>query len=173
MQHQVTAKQKNAAHCFVCGNENPYGLNMRYYELENGDVAGIFTAKEEHQSYPGRLHGGVIAAILDETAGRALSITEGPDVFGVTVELSLRYKKPVPLETELKAIGRITRNTRILFEGEAEILLPDGEVAATAYGKYWKMDVNKIVAEADAEDFVDVGEWRYIEGEDDPATIEY
>ena len=42
--------------------------------------------REEHQSYPGRLHGGISSTILDETIGRAILLLQ-PDVWGVTVEI--------------------------------------------------------------------------------------
>ena len=46
---------------------------------------------------------------LDELIGRAVCIQE-PLSWGVTVDLSIKYKKPVPLEQQLIAVGRITRN---------------------------------------------------------------
>jgi uncharacterized protein (TIGR00369 family) len=131
----------------VCGAENPSSLKARFYELDDGEILGVFAPLEVHQSYPGRLHGGMASAILDETIGRAINMTQ-PDAWGVTVELSLRFKKPVPLDTELRAIGRITRDTRRLFEGTGEIVLPDGTVAVEATGKYMKMPIEQI-AEGD------------------------
>ena len=106
----------------------------------------MFALREEHQSYPGRLHGGIASAILDETIGRAITISY-PGTWGVTVELSLRYRKPVPLTSEIRAVGRITRDTRRLFEGSGEILLADGTVAVEARGKYLKAQLDEIVAE--------------------------
>ena len=147
--HKVIGKQFNSKKCIVCGMDNPLGLKTRFYELDNGEVAGIFTILEEHQSYPGRMHGGVSSAVLDETIGRAIMITE-PYVWAVTAELSVKYRQPVPLDTTLTCIGRITRNTRLIFEGEGEILLPDGTVAVTAKGKYRKLDLRKITSEEEA-----------------------
>ncbi|MBE5781318.1 MAG: PaaI family thioesterase [Clostridiales bacterium] len=166
-QYRVVGKQKNSDLCFVCGDQNPFGLQAMFYDLENGDAVGVFTAKKEHQSYPGRVHGGVIAAILDEATGRALCQIDGPDAFGVTVELSIRYKKPVPYDVELKCVGHITRNTRRLFEAEGRLLLPDGTEAATAYAKYMKMNVHAIAGEELTEE-----QWRYLDVEC-PETIEF
>lgn len=143
MKHKVTRKQYNSRMCFVCGLQNASSLKTSFYELENGEIIAFFRPTSEHQSYPGRLHGGVAAAILDETIGRAINITH-EDVWGVTVELNLKYKKPVPLDKELRVIGRITRDTSRLFEGTGEILLSNGEVAVTAAGKYLKMPIDKI-----------------------------
>jgi len=95
-----------------------------------------------HQSYPDRMHGGIISAILDEVIGRAIMI-EDPQAWGVTVELNIKYKKPVPLDKPVRAIARITRNTRLIFEGTGEIILEDGSIAATGYAKYVKNEHRK------------------------------
>ena len=101
--------------CLVCGRDNPFGLHARFYELApdaspsptEGDgpagpgpaagreLLGVFRVREEHQSYPGRLHGGVSSAILDETIGRAILLLQ-PDAWGVTVEFSVRFRRPLP-----------------------------------------------------------------------------
>ena len=72
MRQRVTGKQENSRMCLVCGLKNPFGLMTAFYELENDELLAIFRASDEHQSYPGRLHGGVAAAVLDETIGLSL-----------------------------------------------------------------------------------------------------
>ena len=74
--------------CFVCGRENDFGLKSRFYELENNEIMAVFMPSDEHQSYPGRLHGGVAAAILDETIGCAALKHKSLDLWGVTVDFS-------------------------------------------------------------------------------------
>ena len=150
-------KQPNSKMCFVCGMKNVAGLKAFFYELDDGSVMAKFTPQEIHQGYPGRLHGGVAAAILDETIGRALMVKYGETVWGVTAELRLRFHKAVPLGEELRVIGRITRDTRRIFEGEGELLLPDGTVAVSAYGKYIKLPLEQI-ADFDPEEH----EWRVV-----------
>ncbi len=150
-------KQPNSKMCFVCGMKNVAGLKAFFYELEDGSVMARFVPQEVHQSYPGRMHGGVAAAILDETIGRALMVKYGETVWGVTAELRLRFHKAVPLGQELRVIGRITRDTRRIFEGEGELLLPDGTVAVSAYGKYIKLPLEQI-ADFDPEE----QEWRVV-----------
>jgi uncharacterized protein (TIGR00369 family) len=129
--------------CLVCGTDNVAGLKARFYELEGGELLGVFQPREFHQSYPGRLHGGIASAVLDETIGRAVNIDD-PDAFGVTVELTVRFRKPVPLGEEIHAIARITRDSRRIFEGTGEIVLADGSVAVEASGKYMKMPIGAI-----------------------------
>lgn len=165
MNLKVDKKQYSSKRCLICGVDNTLGLHTEFYELENGDLVGIFKSKDEHQSYPGRVHGGISAALLDETIGRAINITE--DTFGVTIELNLKYRKPVPLCKELKVIGRITKNNHRAFEGEGEIILEDGSVAVTATGRYMKMSADKITDEAFTQE-----EWFIDEKETDPKIIE-
>ena len=74
MHYHVKRKQPNSKMCFVCGMKNSFGLQTFFYELENNELLAIFKPGEEHQSYPGRLHGGIAAAILYETIGRAIMI---------------------------------------------------------------------------------------------------
>lgn len=166
MTYKVTRKQQNSKMCLVCGLKNDFGLKTSFYELENGELAAVFSTLEEHQSYPGRLHGGIAGSILDETIGRAIMVNQD-NIWGVTIELTVTYKKPIPLNQPLRAVGRITKNSSRIFEGTGEIYLPDGEVAATAYGRYLKMPIEKI---ADFNN--DHEEWCIIPSPDDPETIE-
>ena len=145
----------------MCGLQNDLGLHASFYELENGDLMAVFKGKEGHQSYPGRLHGGMSSAMLDETIGRAIMITE-PDTFGVTIELNLKYRKPVPLGEAVRVIGRITNKTRRSFEGTGEILLEDGSVAVSASGKFLRIPLDQIMEPGDTLD------WQVISNEDDP-----
>ena len=162
----VTGKQHNSKMCFVCGLKNPAGLHASFFEVEGDQLVGLFTPCEEHQGYPGRLHGGVSAAILDEAIGRAMNVTD-QDVWGVTVEISIRYRKPVPLDSELRVVGRITDQNRRMFEGTGEILLPDGTVAVEGRGKYIKLPLDDI---ADF-DFTEQ-EWNVALSEGDPKEID-
>ncbi|MEN8232974.1 MAG: PaaI family thioesterase [Thermodesulfobacteriota bacterium] len=166
MLHTVTAKQPNSRMCLVCGLKNPFGLHTSFFELDNGELLATFKPKEEHQSYPGRLHGGIISTILDEAIGRAIMIQSEGDIWGVTVDLQIRFKKPVPLYEELRVLGRITKNSSRFFEGTGELLLQDGTVAAEGHGKYLKIPLEKIA------DFdVDHQEWRVVQSDDDPKEV--
>ena len=147
MSHAVLAAQNISRMCMVCGTQNTAGLHARFFEIEGGELACVFTPREEHQGYPGRLHGGIASTVLDETIGRAINLTD-PDAWGVTVELTVRYRRPVPLGSEIVARGRITKDSSRLFEGSAEILLDDGTVAVEAAGKYLRLPIDKI-AEGD------------------------
>lgn len=165
MKQKVVNKQNNSKMCFVCGMSNDLGLKASFYEIENGELVATFTPKEIHQSYPGRLHGGIASTILDEAIGRAMLITD-KETWGVTLELNVKFKKPVPYDEELKVICKITKETSRTFEGEGRILLPNGDIAITAEGKYFKMHVSKIT---DADFTKD--QWFLVENENDPDSF--
>jgi uncharacterized protein (TIGR00369 family) len=144
LKKRVVKKHNAAKHCFVCGVENSFGLHTDFYELEDSTLAAIVIPQEQHQSYPGRVHGGVSTALLDETIGRAVNVAE-PDTWAVTVELTTRYKKPVPYGVPLTV----------------------GEVAVTATGKYMKLKLENIA------DFDAAGEtWESYPRESDPEWVD-
>jgi len=167
MLHHIVGKQHNSKLCFVCGLKNKFGIKAHFYVTEAEELIAVFTPSEEHQSYPGRMHGGIASAILDETIGRAILNKYETEVWGVTIDLSVKFKKPIPLDEELKVIGRITNENSRMFEGTGELVLKNGEVAVTAHGKYLKVQLEKIT------DFdIEENEWRIVELDSDPKEIE-
>lgn len=158
MNTRVVSAQNVSRMCLVCGVENDLGLGARFLELEDGRLMGIFEPREQHQSYPGRLHGGVASAILDETIGRAVNLTDA-EAWGVTIELTVKYRKPVPLDRPIRAIATITKDSGRVFEGAGTIVLDDGSVAVEATGRYLKLPIARIAdGDFDAEWFEDARE---------------
>ena len=100
-----THPQPNSRHCFVCGLENPFGLHLRFYETGPGEVTAEFTAPQHFQGYPGVVHGGIVAAMLDEISGRAMMGSDPPR-FMFTARMEIRYRKNVPLGQPLRLVGR-------------------------------------------------------------------
>jgi len=117
--------------CFVCGRENPCGLKLKFYEdPENGTVQAEFVVLEMYQGYPGVVHGGVIAAILDEVAGRAVMLRKDHEAFMVTLRLTVRYRKPTPVGVPLVAVGWVEQIGGPGAKVAGQIRLPDGTVSA-------------------------------------------
>ena len=165
--HRVTAKQPNSKMCLVCGLHNEPGLQAAFYELESQQLVGIFTPRNHQQGYPGRLHGGIAASMLDETIGRAIRLTHGDAMWGVTIELNTKFRKPIPLDESLTTIARITKETKRHFEGDGAILLPNGRVAAEGRGRYLKLPIDSI-SDFDFED----QQWKVTPAAGDPETID-
>ena len=167
MRMKITKKQPNSRMCFVCGMDNRFGLKCRFYELEDDQLMALFKPSEEHQGYPGRLHGGIAATVLDETVGRAIMCRHSSNIWGVTVDFSMKLRKPVPLLGEIQVVSRIISETKRAFQGAGEIILANGQVAIEARGKYLKMDIEKIA------DFDHQGaDWQVVSHPADPQYLD-
>jgi uncharacterized protein (TIGR00369 family) len=153
--------------CFVCGEKNDFGLHAKFYETEDNQLVALINPTEEHQGYPGRMHGGIAATILDETIARSINNGKTEQLWGVTMELKTKFRKPVPLGQEIKIIARVTNEGTRTFEGSGEIILPGGEVAVSAEGKYIKLPIDKISSDDFLED-----QWFYSKNNDDTSEIE-
>ena len=143
MKLKVIAKQNNSDMCVVCGTKNPLSLGTKFYHVEGDLIVGLVTGRDEHQSYPNRMHGGMISALLDEVIGRAINTVE-PEAFGVTTDINVKFKKPVPLNEEIRIVGRLTKNTRLIFQAEGFIEDKNGTILATGSATYVKMTAEKI-----------------------------
>lgn len=104
---------------------------MRFYDNGQDEVCSETTIAEEYQGYPGVVHGGVIASILDEVVCRVAMI-EDHHHFMMSVKLEVKYRHPVPTETPLQVTGRIVRLRGRLGKAVGEVRLPDGTIAAEA-----------------------------------------
>jgi acyl-coenzyme A thioesterase PaaI-like protein len=124
-------KQANSLHCFVCGRDNPVGLHLSFYETAPGEVSVDFIPPDHYQGYPGVLHGGIVASILDETAGRAL-MGPFPPRFMFTAKLEIKYRKNVPIGKPLKIIGKAGRVRSRMAESWSGIYDQAGELLAEA-----------------------------------------
>jgi len=124
-------KQPNSDMCFVCGRNNPVGLYLQFFDNGKDEVFSDYTVPARYQSYPGIVHGGILASMLDEVVGRVAIIGDHHH-FMVSVRLQVVYRHPVPVETPLKIRGRIVRLRGRLGKAQGEVILPDGKVACEA-----------------------------------------
>ena len=112
--------------------ENPVGLHLHIYEIAPGEVVSSYSAPEHFQGYPGVLHGGIVAAIIDEISGRALI---GSDLlnprFMFSAKMEVKYRKNVPIGKPLigKA-GKSRANSAEawagIYDAETNELLAEG-----------------------------------------------
>ena len=114
--------------CFGCGKDNPVGLHLKFYE-EGDTVKAEFVPNENHQSWPGYVHGGVLSVILDEAIGKACFREKA---YCVTAQLDICIKSMARIGEPLIASGHITRRSKRLFETEAELRRKDGTIVAEA-----------------------------------------
>jgi len=83
----------------VSGGSNPMGLGG--YLWREGDVSVMqVTLGKAFEGAPGRAHGGIVAALLDETMGLVMAIN---DVLAYTVQLDISYLAPTPVNEPIIA----------------------------------------------------------------------
>lgn len=140
---KVIKRQRNSRNCIICGLDNEISTKAPFYEMEDKSLVTIFKYQWLHQSYPQRVHGGLITAMLDELIGRALWIDE-PNTYGVTTNINVKFRKPVPYDETLYGVGKLTKNTKMFFGGIGKIFNSNGEVLAEAEINYIKQPTSKI-----------------------------
>jgi uncharacterized protein (TIGR00369 family) len=105
--------------CYVCGTENPEGLGV-HFEIDHAarSISARFTPRDAHQGFEGIVHGGIIAALLDEAMAK-LSVALG--IPAVTAEMTVKFKAAAAPGEELLITGRLVEETRRLVRAEAAI----------------------------------------------------
>lgn len=118
--------------CWGCG-ENATGIGLPQ-PTEQGatDYEARFSFREEHQAGPGLVHGGLVAAALDEAAGLLATWYRFPSV---TTRLAVRYRQPVHINRELTIRAELAGDLGRRLELRAELLDGD-ELLADAQGSW-------------------------------------
>lgn len=127
----MLSRQPNSHHCFVCGLANPFGLQLKFYETGPGEVTTEVTIPEQFQGYPGIVHGGVVAAMLDEVAARS-QMSGDPPRFMYTARLNVQYRKNVPVGQPIRAVGKAGASRRRTAAATSAIYAMDGTLLAEA-----------------------------------------
>ena len=115
--------------CFVCGSDNPDGLQVRFtLERERGRASCTVRLAERFQGWEGIAHGGILSTLLDEAAIYACRC-EGEQF--VTAGLAVRFRKPVPVGEVLEVSAEIRERRRRLYKVRSEVRVA-GELHAEA-----------------------------------------
>jgi uncharacterized protein (TIGR00369 family) len=119
--------------CFVCGDLNADGLRLPIYSSADRAWTEL-TIEPRFQGWADLSHGGILATLLDEVMGWALF---EHDCWGVTAEMTVRYKRPVPVGQRIRVEGWPREVRRRLFRAEGHIVdAAAGTVLCTASGTY-------------------------------------
>lgn len=112
--------------CFACGVDNPKGLKL-VFENRGGEARAEWTPGPEHVGWSGVIHGGLISTLLDEAMAYAL-IYSG--VFGVTGQLSVRFRKPLHVGEKVAVTARVV-------EAKGRLIRAAGEVRRLSEASGW------------------------------------
>ena len=124
-------RQPNSRHCFVCGLSNPFGLQLCFDVTAPGEVTTLYTVPEKFQGFPGVVHGGVVAAMLDEVCARVHMGIDTPR-FMYTATLEVRYRKNIPIGQLLRIVGKAEKSKARTAKSTGVIYGPDGDILAEA-----------------------------------------
>jgi uncharacterized protein (TIGR00369 family) len=118
--------------CFACGGENPIGMHL-HIALGDGTARARWVGGENFVGWSDKLHGGIIATLLDEVMAWAPSSF---DSWAVTAEMTIRYRSPALPGEELEAEGRVVERRRRIYEVSGIVRGADGRVVAEGSGRY-------------------------------------
>ena len=123
--------------CFVCGESNPNGLQAKFTVDGEGRVRLETVIDHEFEGYGGHVHGGVLTALLDETA--VWSVIHSLGRMCTTIQLTVTFRQPVPGGTQVVEVGEVTgRKSRFHF-AKSEMRDAEGTLMATAEGRFMAM----------------------------------
>lgn len=116
--------------CFGCAPDNPYGLRMEFYE-DGDDVVSFWNPSDNFQGWLHTLHGGIQSALIDETC--LWVIARKLQTSGMTTNLDIKFRKPVPTGPEIKIEIRVRiREQKRNFVFLTGKIIYNGEVCSEA-----------------------------------------
>jgi uncharacterized protein (TIGR00369 family) len=131
-------EMRDARWCFVCGPQNPLGLRLTF-RAEGEEVQAVFVPGPHHVGYDGVVHGGILAAVLDDAMAN-LYFLRGEEALTTRMEVRFRREgRPgEPLSITAREVGRrgqfakaraVATNTRgeVVAEAEGTFLCRSGE----------------------------------------------
>jgi acyl-coenzyme A thioesterase PaaI-like protein len=120
--------------CFGCSPTNPHGLGLRFRRV--GETIHVRTTIPDHfHGAPGIAHGGIVATLLDEISCAVAAFVLDHRV--VTGELTVRYERPVPVETSLELRAHTASRTHPRYVVIAAEVRRNGERLAHSTGKFF------------------------------------
>ena len=119
-------------HCFACGATNPIGMRLKI-EIGQDMSRATWVAGDDFVGWSDKIHGGIIATLLDEVMAWAPA---SDDAWAVTAEMTIRYRSPASPGEELRAVGRVVGRRRRIYDVTGEVRGADGRVIAEGSGTY-------------------------------------
>lgn len=126
--------------CYGCGEANPAGFNLSAVASEDGGVRVEHTFDDRFLGAPGLVHGGALAAILDDVYGMVLIRELVP---AVTMDLAVSYRRPIHLDEPCVLAGRLVERDGRDLHLEASIEQHDA-VKVTSTARFRILDPERI-----------------------------
>lgn len=117
----------------MAGMRNPVALPLTVTGDDEGSMTATFTFGAPYEGPPGCLHGGIIAAVLDQVVGAAPARIGMP---GLTAYLNTTYRRPTLLGVEHVVRGWVERVDGWKIHARGDIRDPQDRVTAEAEGLF-------------------------------------
>ena len=118
--------------CFACGDTNPIGMQL-HIELGEGTARTTWTPSHDFVGWEDKVHGGLLATLLDEVMAWAPS---SYDSWAVTAEMKIRYRSPANPGETLSAEAWVDQRRRRIYHVRGEVRGADGRLVAEAEGRF-------------------------------------
>jgi acyl-coenzyme A thioesterase PaaI-like protein len=119
--------------CFVCGQNNPHGLQIRFQQQTDGGMTATWTPASAWEGFRGIVHGGVVSTVLDEAMSKAVA---GTGIEALTAELRVRFRRHVTSGHQFFIRGWIVTRNKRLMKTEAVLMATDGTEYAHAWATF-------------------------------------
>ena len=141
-ENRIPIQKLQGHHCFACGTNNPIGLNMNFYRMEDA-VCSDITLGKNHEGWENMAHGGIISTLLDEVM--SWTVLYFKKAFLVTRKMEIKYIKPVPLHMPLTARGKILAEPGgSKIEDRGEIVDPNRKLLVRSHGQFVMLTENQL-----------------------------
>jgi acyl-coenzyme A thioesterase PaaI-like protein len=130
---QTALRARAQSSCFVCGQDNPHGLQIQFQRQDDGGITATWTPAAAWEGFRGIIHGGIVSAVLDEAMSKAVASTKTE---ALTAELRVRFRRRVTSGSPFSIRGWIVSRNKRLIKTEAVLLAPDGKEHARAWATF-------------------------------------
>lgn len=125
---------ESVSNCFGCAPTNAVGLQL-LFEQTGDRCSTRVRLGSDYESFPGIVHGGIVAAVIDETM--AQTVYRSGRVAAFTIGLRIRYGRPMETDVEHLAYAEITSRDDCSVRVSGRIELPSGDLVATGDGTFY------------------------------------
>lgn len=129
--------------CFGCAPTNQIGLGLQFIQFGNS-YESWFALGADYESYPGVVHGGIVATVVDEIMSQAVYRDCGTSVY--TIGLRVRYGQPMRTDVKHRATAQVTRSDNEVIVADSRIEAASGELVAAATGTFHRIPEDEIAS---------------------------
>ena len=134
--------------CWVCGEGNRDGFKVKFFSESDDSVFFRAAVPAKYQGYDGVVHGGLISALLDEVMANCFFLK---GIRCVTAEMNVRFLKPLPIEHEIRVVGKIVERMRKMGMAKGWIEDDSGVRYAEGEGAFYFVEIPPVCPDEELE----------------------